>query len=51
VAIFPTDGNPSAAAQGTFTTVCASRQTRQPVPVPDAVRARFEALGALAQTR
>ena len=39
IAIFRDDGSPEAAAQGTFTIVCASKETGRPVSVPDAFRA------------
>lgn len=38
VAIFTDDGNPDAAAQGTFTIVCASRETGRPISVPEVFR-------------
>jgi len=37
IAIFAPDGDAGAAAQGTFTVVCADRTTRRPIPVPDSV--------------
>lgn len=41
VAIFTMDGQAAAAAQGTFTTVCTSRQKRRPVAVPTDLRQRM----------
>ncbi len=38
IAIFTDDGNPEAAAQGTFTIVCASRETGRPISVPEVFR-------------
>jgi len=38
IAIFRDDDSAQAAAQGTFTIVCASKETGRPVPVPQAFR-------------
>lgn len=38
ISIFTDDGNPQAAAQGSFTIVCASRDTGRPIQVPQTFR-------------
>lgn len=42
IAIFRVDDSTQAAAQGTFTIVCASRETGRPVPVPEAYKAHMQ---------